>query len=115
MPGLMSDRDLIDSGFVPGMPGCVLGPLDKRDAFVPIEGQPEDIWEEADGIRSHYQGSTLLITEPLLWGPFLDWRLSGNELSRCDLESMSGFEVDAVYTMAHARNRRLFPKAKANG
>lgn len=115
MPGLLSERDLVDCGFIPGLPGNVLGPFDKRPGYLPIENQPDDIWEEEDGIRSRYQGSTLLIAEPLLWGPFLDWRLSGNELSRCDLESMSGFEVDAVYTMAHARNRRLFPKAKENG
>lgn len=115
MPGDLSDVDLVQLGFIPGMPGMVLGPHDPRPGCRPAKEQPEDIWEEQDGIRTRYQGATLLLTEPLLWGPFMEWRMSGHELSRIDLRSMSHFEVEAIYAAAHARARKMFPKKDGNG
>ena len=107
MPNGLTDRELQEAGFLPGLPGITIGPFDKSDSFIQRERQPDDIWEDADGVRSKYQPQTLLITEPLLWGPYSDWLLGLHELSEQAVACRSNFEVEALLQLAAARHRKM--------
>lgn len=110
MQGDFSDRELTELGYVPGIPGMVRGPFDKRKNYRPIENQPEDIWEDKDGIRARYQPQTLLLSEPLLVDPYTDWSLGHREMSRLDIEEQSNFWIEVVLELSHALNRKIFPE-----
>src|SRR5688572_4108121 len=109
MPGGLADFELQKAGFFPNTPGDVRGPFDKPEKFYPHDDQPEDIWEESDGIRTVYRAQTLLMTEPLLWEPVTDWMFGKRDLSAI-LDEESNFWVEAIAQMNSAHDRSLFKK-----
>lgn len=115
MPGFMSDHDLAQAGFIPGTPGEVIGPFDKPDRYVVNDDQPEDIWEDKDGIRTVYRPEILLYSEPLLWGPYTDFCVGRREVSRKDLKRESNIWVEANLVLQGAMSRRLIPKKDVDG
>lgn len=115
MPGGFSDHELVQAGFIPGMPGSTIGPFDRTEKFVERETQPDDVWEERDGVRTKYQPQTLLLSEPLLWRPYSDWLLGLHELSESAVASRSNFEVEAILQLASTRARKVMPKREDDG
>lgn len=116
IPGGLADFELKKAGFLPGFPGDVRGPFDRPEKFQPHDKQPKDIWEDVDGIRTVYRPNTLLMSEPLLWGPVVDWMFGHREISEKDLRKKSNFWVEAIAQMSSAHQRTLFPeKDEANG
>lgn len=115
MPGGLADFELQKAGFFPGSPGDVRGPFDKPDKFYPYDKQPEDIWEEADGIRTVYRTQTLLMTEPLLWTPVVDWMFGIREPGKY-IGKKSNFWMEAIAQMTSAHQRSIYSnKDEASG
>ena len=109
-PAGLQDHELAEAGFLPGVPGVVMGPFDRRDRVLEEAGDRDDIWEDSGGIRTRYQPQTLLLSEPRLWRPFTEWTLGLHEMTPALADSRSAFEVDALLTLIGARHRKDFPK-----
>lgn len=113
-PNDLSDEELVQAGFVVGVPSeALLGPFDPRGR--PCPERNGAIWEEPTGVMTTHQPGSLLLGHSRLWRPFTDWCAGVRELDDVSMQRRSSVEVEAILTLSAAKARGMFPEREADG